>query len=81
MTPQLDEEFYRLVMKHNQDLYLGNGRDNPSLCTRMALHEQEMENMKEAAEKIEKNAEKIKYLVIATILAIAGDIIVKLVVH
>jgi hypothetical protein len=75
----MDEDLARMVKKHHEDLYEGRGKSNPSLCERMSLQEQEMANMKEAADEIRADSKKIKFMVIAAILAIAGDIIVKLV--
>jgi hypothetical protein len=75
----MDEDLARMVKKHHEDLYEGRGKANPSICERMSLQEQEMANMKEAADEIRADSKKIKFMVIAAILAIAGDIIVKLV--
>ena len=77
----MDEDFLRMVQKHHEDLYEGRGKANPSLCERMALAEKELENVKEAADEIRADSKKIKFMVVAAILAIAGDIIVKLLVH
>ena len=77
----MDEELIRMLRKHHEDLYEGRGKANPSICERMALHEQEMENMKEAADEIRADSKKIKFMVIAAILAIIGDIVSKLLVH
>lgn len=70
-----------MVKKHHEDLYEGRGKANPSLCERMALAEKELETMNKAAEEIRADSKKIKFMVIAAILAIIGDVIVKIVVH
>jgi hypothetical protein len=77
----MDEDLLRMVQKHHEDLYEGRGKANPSLCERIALAEKEMENMKEAADEIRADSKKIKFMVIAAILAIIGDIVSKLLVH
>ena len=68
-----------MLRKHHEDLYEGRGKANPSICERMALQEQEMLNMKEAADEIRADSKKIKFMVIAAILAIVGDIVSKLI--
>ena len=75
----MDEDLIRMVQKHHEDLYEGRGKANPSICTRMEMAEKELANMKEAADEIRADSKKIKFMVVAAILAIIGDIISKLV--
>jgi hypothetical protein len=77
----MEDELYRKVQKHHEDLYEGRGKNNPSLCERMGLAEKELENVKEAAAEIRADSKKIKFMVIAAILAIIGDIVSKVLVH
>lgn len=81
MTPELQGEFHRMVLKHNQDLYEGQLNGKPALCIRMALAEKEIEMIQKAAEEIKKDSKAIKALVIGVVLTLVGEIIVKLVVH
>lgn len=74
----MSEDIYRMVRKHDEDLYRGNGK--PALTVRMALCEQEIKAVKEIVEEIRKDSKAIKMMVLSVILAIAGDIIVKLVI-
>lgn len=75
----MDEDAYRMLQKHDQDLYRGNGK--PALTVRMAIAEKDIENMQKAADEIRGDSKAIKLMVLTTLLAIAGDIIVKLVMH
>ena len=56
------------VDKHDEDLYKGKDKDNPSLTTRMSLQE-------EKVEKLEKAINKTFWTSIATLLAIIADLV------
>lgn len=74
-----DEELRKRVEKHDRDLYVGNGR--PALCVRIAVVEKELETMNKAVDEIRKDNKAIMKMVIGLILAVAGQIIVRVVFH
>lgn len=58
-TEHVGSDIRRMVDRHDQDLYRGNGK--PGLTTRMAL-------MEDCVEKISKNLNKITWLLVAAII-------------
>lgn len=78
-NPTWIDELCKRVAKHDRDLYEGNGK--PALTVRMALAEERIDAVNRTVEEIRKDSKAIKMMVLSVILAIAGDIIVKLVVH
>ena len=62
----LEERVDKLYM----DMYIGEGKSNPPMTTRLSLLEDQME-------KINRNLSKITWLLVAELLAILGEIVVK----
>jgi len=58
------------LRKLYRDMYEGEGKENPSMTVRLALVE-------EVLEKMSSNLNKLVYAVIGTVLAIAGQIILR----
>lgn len=54
------------------DMYVGKGKENPSITTRLAIQEDRLES-------INKNLSKIIWLLVSTFLLVLGDIIAKVV--
>lgn len=73
MTP-IDHESLDKFHKMYVDMYIGEGKDNPPMTTRMALAEDRLERMG-------KNLNKALWLAVSTLLALAGEIIARLVPH
>ena len=62
----LEERVDKLYM----DMYIGEGKSNPPMTTRISLLEDQME-------KINRNLARITWLLVATLLAAIGDLITK----
>lgn len=75
----MEESLWRKVEKHDRDLYEGSGKDNPSLTTRMALNEGDIEDVKTAVDEIKKDSKATRNMVIGLILAAVVQIIVRLI--
>jgi hypothetical protein len=58
------------VDKLYMDMYIGEGKSNPPMTTRISLLEDQME-------KINRNLARITWLLVATLLAAIGDLITK----
>ena len=52
------------------DMYIGEGKSNPPMTTRLSLLEDQME-------KINRNLAKITWLLVATLLASIGELVMK----
>lgn len=73
-------EIEKLVGKHDQDIYRGNGK--PGLTTRILQQEEAMEQQKEEMDKRDKRDEKLKnwivslvFLVLATLFTLIGNLV------
>jgi cob(I)alamin adenosyltransferase len=79
----VEEAALRMLRKHDQDLYQGNGK--PALTVRMALAEKEIETVNKTVCEIREDSKAIKRMVLGagltTVAAVAADIIVRLVMH
>lgn len=75
----MEESLWRKVEKHDRDLYEGNGKDNPSLTTRMALNEGDIEDVKTTVNEIKSDSKATRNMVIGLILAVIGQIVVQLI--
>ena len=62
----LEERVDKLYM----DMYIGEGKANPPMTTRISLLEDQMD-------KINKNLSKITWLVVATLLTTLGEFILR----
>jgi hypothetical protein len=62
----LEERVDKLYM----DMYIGEGKSNPPMTTRLSLLEDQME-------KINRNLAKITWLLVATLLATIGELVMK----
>ena len=62
----LEERVDKLYM----DMYIGEGKSNPPMTTRLSLLEDQME-------KINRNLAKITWLLVATLLASIGELVMK----
>jgi hypothetical protein len=71
---KLDPESIDKFNKMYVDMYLGEGKDNPSMTTRMAMVEDQMD-------RLEKNLNKALWLAVSTLLGLGGEIVVRLVAH
>jgi hypothetical protein len=65
------EDLEEDVRKLHTDMYLGNGRDNPSITTRLSMVEDKIERMS-------KNLNKALWLVAGTLLGVIGEIVAKI---
>lgn len=57
----MDNEQYRMLLRHEQDLYRGNGK--PGLTTRMALMEDCVDKIDEAIQKSNRKTDQLSWLV------------------
>lgn len=64
------------VQKHDIDLYYGNGK--PGLTTRIALTEDRIDGVKEIIDKIAATQSRTMLIVLATLLTVLGDIVIRL---
>lgn len=61
------------VEKMYTDMYVGDGKDNPSMTTRMAMVE-------DKTDRVSKALTKALWLAVATLLSVAGEFLFRLVV-
>lgn len=61
------------VEKMYVDFYQGEGKDNPSITTRMAMVE-------DRTERLERNLTKALWLAVATLLTVGGELLLRFVV-
>lgn len=61
------------VEKMYTDMYVGEGKDNPSMTTRMAMVE-------DKTERLAKNLNKALWLAVSTLLGLGGEIVLRFVV-
>lgn len=59
------------------DVYYGNGKDNPSLTTRMATAEGDICAMQEANKETRKDSKQIKLMLLGALLTLAADLLSK----
>lgn len=68
------------VEKMYTDMYVGEGKDNPSMTTRMAMVEDKVDRVEDKIDRQGKNVNKALWLVVATLLGLGGEIVLRFVV-
>lgn len=63
------------------DMWYGRGRENPSITSRMAVVERDVEDMKDTLKSIVENSSKMNRLLIGTAIGVAGNIILAIVLY
>lgn len=61
-----------------EDMYIGKGKGNEPMTTRVSLLEQSYESVCSRLEKIEKSQNKMLMASIATLVALLSEIVVRL---
>jgi hypothetical protein len=71
----------KAVAHHEKDLYQGDGKQNPSITTRLTTCEEFMERSTVAAERSAARAFRIQLMLLGTIVTALADIAVHLLIH
>lgn len=68
----------KLVQKMAVDMYIGEGKDNPPIVTRVALLEDGMETVKDSITEIKDTHKANQKLIIGTLISSVGGLLVML---
>jgi hypothetical protein len=73
----MEEGASKRLGRLENDVYYGNGKDNPSLTTRMATAEGDICDMQEQNKENRKDSKQIKLMLLGALLTLAADLLSK----